>query len=134
MFVLNVFILKDIDRALQSVGTLVPPIPQLIDSEDMHAALDDLACMTQIAMYKDWDENKRKRDADREKAEASWMDGPGLEQGYTKTPNWFTIHAGNADGSECTQGGDEWDVRINGPHGPAHVAVKYTKNNKNILN
>jgi len=44
--------------------------------------------------------------------------GPGLEQGYTKQPNVFTIHSHDADGHPMKNGGDDFAVNITGPAQP----------------
>jgi hypothetical protein len=47
----------------------------------------------------------------------TWADGPGIESGkvFDNEPTYFTIHAVDHDGKPRTDGGDNFDVKINGP-------------------
>jgi hypothetical protein len=60
------------------------------------------------------------------------MDGPGLQQGFTKTPNVFTIHSVDENGKPATQGGDDFQVKIDGPVSP-DVSVSFTERDAQLL-
>ena len=50
-------------------------------------------------------------------ASNTWADGPGLEGGKTGRDLPFTIHGVDADGNKATDGGEPYDVSIEGPNG-----------------
>ncbi len=54
----------------------------------------------------------------------SWADGPALHGLVDNEPGVFTIHAVDKDGNPRNDGGDNFNVDINGPHGPVHPQVK----------
>eukprot|EP01089_Gocevia_fonbrunei_P013346 TRINITY_DN340_c0_g1_i5.p1 TRINITY_DN340_c0_g1~~TRINITY_DN340_c0_g1_i5.p1 ORF type:complete len:1157 (-),score=418.97 TRINITY_DN340_c0_g1_i5:34-3504(-) len=45
----------------------------------------------------------------------SWAEGPGLDEAWDNEPAYFTIHAVDGDGNPRSDGGDVFDVKINGP-------------------
>lgn len=59
------------------------------------------------------------------RAGESWADGPGLEGGQAQKPSEFTIHAVDPDGKPRTDGGDPFEVQIDGP---SDVAPSVTDN------
>ncbi|ELR24683.1 gelation factor, putative [Acanthamoeba castellanii str. Neff] len=59
------------------------------------------------------------------RAALSFAEGPGLVGGQTTKPGVFTIHAYSPDGDRCTDGGDPFQVDI---QGPAQVQPSITDN------
>lgn len=57
-------------------------------------------------------------------AAKSWAEGPALHGLVDNEPGRFTIHAVDRDGNPRTDGGDKFDVQIQGPQGPVHPEVK----------
>jgi filamin len=53
----------------------------------------------------------------------SYATGPALKGLVDNEPGEFTIHAVDADGKPRTDGGDNFDVKINGPQGPVKPDV-----------
>eukprot|EP01113_Clastostelium_recurvatum_P018917 TRINITY_DN222_c0_g1_i3.p1 TRINITY_DN222_c0_g1~~TRINITY_DN222_c0_g1_i3.p1 ORF type:complete len:958 (+),score=357.35 TRINITY_DN222_c0_g1_i3:135-3008(+) len=56
-------------------------------------------------------------------ATQSYAEGPGLEGGQAEKPAKFTIHAKDFDGNDRKDGGDPFEVNVEGP-APAEVKVK----------
>mmetsp|Transcript_11952 Transcript_11952/g.33648 ORF Transcript_11952/g.33648 Transcript_11952/m.33648 type:complete len:637 (+) Transcript_11952:104-2014(+) len=56
----------------------------------------------------------------------TWADGPGLAGGKTGRDLPFTIHGVDADGNNCSEGGEPYEVNISGPDG--NVEPKVTDN------
>jgi len=54
----------------------------------------------------------------------SWAEGPALHGLVDNEPGRFTIHAVDADGNPRSDGGDNFDVSVKGPHGDVHPQVK----------
>jgi len=47
----------------------------------------------------------------------TWADGPGLHGGKTGRDLAFTIHGVDSDGHPTTEGGEPYEIKIQGPHG-----------------
>jgi len=56
-------------------------------------------------------------------ASRTWAEGPGLESLVDNEPGLFTIHATDKNGQPRTDGGDKFDVDIDGPQGKVHPTV-----------
>jgi len=54
----------------------------------------------------------------------SWADGPALHGLVDNEPGEFKIHAVDAAGNPRKDGGDKFDVKVDGPHGPVHPEIK----------
>jgi len=54
----------------------------------------------------------------------SWAEGPALHGLVDNEPGVFTIHAVDHTGKPRNDGGDHFDVKIDGPKGPVHPEVK----------
>nr|QWE91383.1 hypothetical protein [Paramoeba perurans] len=57
-------------------------------------------------------------------AKNTWADGPGLNGGKTGRDLPFTIHGVDANGNPATDGGEPYEVAINGPNGPVEPVLK----------
>jgi len=101
----------------------------LVDAEDLVYNPDELAVMTYISMFRDWDSDANRRRREAEEAERQrklrtadpsqcYAFGPGLESGYTNNENPFTIQAVNYFGDPLPTGGDDFNVKITGPDSP----------------
>mmetsp|Transcript_21744 Transcript_21744/g.29891 ORF Transcript_21744/g.29891 Transcript_21744/m.29891 type:complete len:636 (+) Transcript_21744:44-1951(+) len=53
----------------------------------------------------------------------TWADGPGLVGGKTGRELPFTIHGVDAAGNPTTEGGEPYDIQINGPNGATNPNV-----------
>lgn len=98
-------------------------IPKVLDPYDMISPdVDELSVMTYISYFRDWELNKANKLQQAELERTAVPNkcrayGPGLERAETGIATGFQIEAINCFGRRVPQGGDNFEVTIQGPNG-----------------
>lgn len=122
-----------IDKAESELG-----IPKIIVPEDLVADVHELAVVTYLSYFRDYDEqNSIRKPAVSETSGTtasvkSTAYGPGLETGLANSAAQFMIEARDVDGQRLTHGGDLF--RVNVVNGSEQLAVDVVDEGNGLYN